>query len=218
MFDYSEKYVYRIPNFIEEQDRIAILEYMDQIPESNKQREIDFFEEIGNDHIKELIAKYEKKSYLEIIGPYMGSLNIRIEKLSWMRRLELVKWNNSKGLDAHRDGHENIPDEPEFSVSSLIYLNDDFNGGEICFPEYNLEIKPSPGDFIVFPSYFLHEVKEIEKIENGRLRCTIPMFYTFEARKYNEYTNAMYIKQLEDYYQGKGEYFGEQRRSNHTND
>lgn len=212
MFDYSEKYIYRVPNFIKEEDRIAILEYMDHIEETSRQREVKFLEEIQDDNIADLLKYYEKKSYLEIIGPYMGSLNIRVEKLGWMRRLELVKWNNHAGLEAHRDGHKNIPDEPEFSVSSLIYLNDDFKGGEICFPEYNLEIKPEPGEFIVFPSYFLHEVREIDKIPGKRLRCTIPMFYTFEARKYNEYTNAMYIKQIEDHYNGQGEYQSEQRR------
>lgn len=212
MFDYSEKYIHVVHNFIEEDDRLYILEFMDSIKESNAQREVLFFEEIKDNKIKQLMEKYEKNSYLEIIGNYMSSLNLRVEDLCWMRRLELVKWNDGSALDAHRDGHLQIPDEPEFSVSSLIYLNDDYLGGEVHFPEYNITIKPKPGDFVVFPSYFLHEVKPIHKTENGRLRSTIPMFYTFNARKYNEYTHKTYIQQINEHNQGKGEYFSEQRR------
>lgn len=47
--------------------------------------------------------------------------------------------------------------------SVLLYLNDDYTGGELFFPKLNLEIKPKPGTLIFFEGneYTVHGVKEI---------------------------------------------------------
>ena len=58
-------------------------------------------------------------------------------------------------------------DCPSFhrTVSSVIYFNDDYDGGEICFKHFNIEYKPKQGDCIVFSSSFpyMHSVKPISK-------------------------------------------------------
>ena len=48
--------------------------------------------------------------------------------------------------------------------SSLVYLNDNYEGGELVFPEYNLNIKPKAGDIITFPTnaMYLHAVNKIK--------------------------------------------------------
>lgn len=49
------------------------------------------------------------------------------------------------------------------TVSSVMYFNDDYNGGEICFKYFNIEYKPKQGDCIVFCSAFpyMHSVNPI---------------------------------------------------------
>lgn len=49
------------------------------------------------------------------------------------------------------------------TVSSIIYFNDDYSGGEICFKYFNIKYKPKEGDCIVFSSAFpyMHSVKPI---------------------------------------------------------
>lgn len=39
-------------------------------------------------------------------------------------------------------------------ISNLIYLNDNYDGGELYFPEHDLAIKPEPGMLISFPGHF----------------------------------------------------------------
>lgn len=39
-----------------------------------------------------------------------------------------------------------------FDITILVYLNSDFEGGELIFPEYDLQIKPEAGDMLMFPS------------------------------------------------------------------
>lgn len=43
------------------------------------------------------------------------------------------------------------------TVSVVAYLNDDYEGGEIYFPRFDLTIKPEPGDIVVFPSTYIYE-------------------------------------------------------------
>jgi hypothetical protein len=41
-------------------------------------------------------------------------------------------------------------------VSSLAYLNDDYEGGELYFPHLGFKIKPKAGDIIFFPSNYIY--------------------------------------------------------------
>jgi hypothetical protein len=64
--------------------------------------------------------------------------------------------NKSVGLKTG-SGH------PTRDISSVLYHNDNYIGGEICFPNQNIILKPKPGTFIYFPAQedFPHEVKTI---------------------------------------------------------
>lgn len=49
-------------------------------------------------------------------------------------------------------------------VSVSMFLNDDFTGGELEFKEFDLKIKPTAGDILVFPSSYpyMHQVNPVE--------------------------------------------------------
>jgi len=50
----------------------------------------------------------------------------------------------------------------ERDLSFLIYLNEDYTGGEIVFPHFNFTFKPKKGMFVCFPSdhRYIHKVNE----------------------------------------------------------
>lgn len=60
-------------------------------------------------------------------------------------------------IDDHRDYHRRI--------STLYYLNDDYEGGEINFPRFNVTYKPNANEMIIFPSTYVynHSVNEVTK-------------------------------------------------------
>ena len=64
-------------------------------------------------------------------------------------------------------------------ISGVIYLNDDYEGGEIKFPNQNITIKPEAGSVIVFPSYdpYLHHPQKIIK---GN-KYMVPLFWYKES-------------------------------------
>ena len=67
-------------------------------------------------------------------------------------------------------------DFPYFDIAGLFYLNNDYEGGELYFPEQNIQFKPKPGAAYFFPGdkNYVHGVTEIK---NGE-RYTCPFFFT----------------------------------------
>jgi hypothetical protein len=60
--------------------------------------------------------------------------------------------------------------------STIIYFNDDYVGGELYFPEYNAEIKPTKNSAISFKGDVDH-LHGVKLIESGT-RFTISLFWT----------------------------------------
>lgn len=62
---------------------------------------------------------------------------------------------------------------PLRQVSVVVFLNDDFEGGELSFPQHGLDIKPKTGMMVYYPSNinYLHEVKPV--ISGNRYKVAI---------------------------------------------
>lgn len=61
------------------------------------------------------------------------------------------------------------------NISALLYLNDDYDGGEIRFTEQDVSIKPAPGTLIFFEGDS-SKPHEVEEVINGN-RYNIVLFY-----------------------------------------
>jgi hypothetical protein len=74
--------------------------------------------------------------------------------------IPIKKWNQGQSMGPHFDGQDG---NTNLAFSLVAYINDDYEGGEISFPNQNVTIKPKSGSMIMFPSQepFLHEVKPI---------------------------------------------------------
>lgn len=62
-------------------------------------------------------------------------------------------------------------------VSVSMFLNDDFDGGEIEFKEFNLKIKPDAGDVLVFSSSFPY-MHQVHPVTTG-IRYSVVKWYEF---------------------------------------
>jgi hypothetical protein len=54
---------------------------------------------------------------------------------------------------------------PSLEYSFVVYLNDNYVGGEIFWPNHGIELKPEAGSIVIFPSKepYLHGVNEIKE-------------------------------------------------------
>jgi predicted 2-oxoglutarate/Fe(II)-dependent dioxygenase YbiX len=64
----------------------------------------------------------------------------------------LLRYSGGEQYGFHYDGGT----VSKRSISVLIYLNDDYEGGEIEFPNFKLMIKPKAGTLILFPSNYAY--------------------------------------------------------------
>lgn len=86
------------------------------------------------------------------------------------KTMHLLKYKESGFLPAHSD--HGISSRV---LSALLYLNDDYEGGNLIFPHAGLNIKPKAGTILFFPSNYVY-VHEVEAITKGT-RYALPNWY-----------------------------------------
>lgn len=84
--------------------------------------------------------------------------------------MHLLKYDESGHLPAHQD--QGISSRV---LSVLLYLNDDYEGGEIEFQNSGIKFKPKEGSVLFFPSNFLY-VHEVYPVTKGP-RYALPNWY-----------------------------------------
>jgi hypothetical protein len=77
------------------------------------------------------------------------------------------------------DGAKHAFDYRDFA--SIIYLNDDYDGGEIYFPALDRVMKPRAGMLVAFTGGWRHE-HAVLKVRHGT-RFTMPAFYSFDRSR-----------------------------------
>jgi hypothetical protein len=88
------------------------------------------------------------------------------------------KYNTGIGMGPHVDKYSGK--DKKSTLSMVIYLNDDSEGGEIEFANQGILLKPKAGSIIVFPpgKPYMHESK---KVTEGN-KYMIPLFF-FKDKK-----------------------------------
>jgi hypothetical protein len=135
----------------------------------------------------EILSKINLEIY-NIVDKYILKMKYVLEdnfnvKLS-ARPPVIIRWFPGLEQRPHADKQLNdgSPNPfPTYDINSLIYYNDDFEGGELYYPQHDLVIKPEPGLGIAHPGdiNYLHGVKMVTSGE----RFTTPSFYTITELK-----------------------------------
>ncbi len=60
-------------------------------------------------------------------------------------------------------------------ISLIVYLNDDYEGGEVCYPKQGLSLKMKKGDILIHPAIFTHPHRS-EKITEGEKFICLSVF------------------------------------------
>lgn len=183
--------VHRIPNFLNAADVKAVLEYSvkDNVLQQSTSRAI--VQADYNTEIADWTKAYTKKVAKEVTNAF--GLDV-VDTCGTALR----NWYPGEKQDPHSDCEAIFFDDPEtgktamtplnnfssifIEYAALTYLNDDYEGGQIYFPDLDLEIKPSPGELIFFPGtqHYVHGVREV--ISGNRY--ALMTFFTTPKLKY----------------------------------
>src|SRR5690606_9174562 len=111
-----------------------------------------------------------------ILSEYLSHFNTIPYKLA-LESMEILKYPEGTECGIHCD-RELITDDHRFSlllITSVLFLNDDFEGGELILPYHNKVIKPEIGKLVMFPCGFMIP-HGVNKIISGERRVVISNF------------------------------------------
>jgi hypothetical protein len=80
-----------------------------------------------------------------------------------------------EGAGTHFNIHADHGPAYNCTVSAVVYINDDYEGGDLKFPRLdNIVYKPKAGDIAVFPSNYIYEHASLP-MESGTKYCVVVM-------------------------------------------
>lgn len=94
-----------------------------------------------------------------------------MNRLEYMEAINFVKYGPGQHFQVHPDSG------PTYScnVSTVMYLNSDYEGGELWFPHFEYTYKPEYGDIVLFPSSFLYSHAALP-VKTGTKYSAVTMF------------------------------------------
>lgn len=107
------------------------------------------------------------------------------------------KWDVGGFAAPHSDNSDFDGHATSFQINKyvgILYLNDDYEGGNLYFPDHGIEFKPTPYSFITFPGGIenVHGVREITK----GTRYTMVSFWDFKESEYSDELQEQWAEEL----------------------
>lgn len=104
--------------------------------------------------------------------------------------IQVVRWDGQEMPphqdDRHPDGSPH--NTPWREWASIIYLNDDYAGGEIYFPDIDVTYKPVGGALLFFEGSLRHGVRAV----HGGVRYTSPSWYSSDQQREDPWARIDY--------------------------
>lgn len=83
---------------------------------------------------------------------------------TWHDSYSILKYGKGQKFVNHIDDHQDF----HRRLSLVYYLNDDYKGGEIVFPRFNITYKPNANELLLFPSTYVYNHSVLPVLEGIR--------------------------------------------------
>ena len=190
MYDYydSKNFPYIDVNFLSDENCEKLIKFTENnlhLFDKDASQDISFWskrviniESVTEKEIKYLLIKINRD-----INKVLHGLSKRKDQL-YPDTLSVVRWFRGYELTPHADREEPDGSKHPFpwrDYATVVYLNDDYEGGEIYWPNKKIQYKPRRGSLAIFPgtNEFLHGVKEVPE----GIRYTVASFFTFDRTR-----------------------------------
>lgn len=162
--------VYEIEGFLDEDQRMALL--------SKAEENIGW----NTTHVGNTVKDMGDNLYFKMLEVYrhIETFFVNVESIVYSCHLRRLK--SPEFMWPHKDGGN--PDDPRKIVFGVaIYLNDNFEGGELIYPELGLSITPKPRSMVIHDASLKHQVFPV--ISGSRYSITTFVFGD-NTTKFNE--------------------------------
>ncbi len=166
-------------DFISEQERSLIIEFVDKYPEVENHAKDD---SCVNYYSSDYIFR-ENEFVYGILFSISERVRIAAEEMFGLS-LDSCIPNLFKTQVGHKpeEHADNVNMDGSFKegcsnfvVSSVVYFNDDFLGGELVFPKLSISYKPIAGSCVLFPSGIDYS-HYVNNVKNG-YRLVLPLWF-----------------------------------------
>ncbi len=196
---YKEDIVY-YESFISEEDCKKVVAYFND--PSHPWANVAFYESYGMNLLQDdqLLEKYGlPRNYFEDVVVRMKQA---VEE-AHQRPVKQVsthaqKWEEGAFASYHSDNSDLEGKPSAWEVSKfvcLLYLNSDYDGGELTFRDHDISIKPKSGILVTFPGG-INNVHAVTEVKNGT-RHTIGAFWDYLEAEYSEERRAEWAAERE---------------------
>lgn len=111
------------------------------------------------------VTELVKSTFVHLAKTYFGA------RLDWYEAPDLMRYRPGGFYIKHADSQNMDPQSQRWSkvidrdLSLLIYLNDEFEGGETTFHKFRYQLRPRAGMAVIFPSdhRYLHAAEMVRK-------------------------------------------------------
>lgn len=83
---------------------------------------------------------------------------------TWHDQYSILKYGKGQKFVNHIDDHKDY----HRRMSLVYYINEDYSGGEIVFPRFDITYKPKANELIIFPSTYVYNHSVLPVVEGTR--------------------------------------------------
>jgi hypothetical protein len=149
--------IYLWENFLSPEELVPIMEEINSKEWENTRK---------HDNIK-ILEKYRERilNSIEIPDGSVSNINqFRLKRTNDGMLPHIDIWNClnpifTNEIEKDADVEKSSFEFPRYAF--VIYFNDDYQGGDICYPEYNFCYKPKAGSLVVHEVKVIHAVKKV---------------------------------------------------------
>lgn len=194
-----------VKNFISEEELKELWDIINSTPEENWFIEYTqnlkrfCLEKFGRDDVENLVKEgkfeitqgWEDKNLSLKDYKITEKINTRLENVLYKAKpdseLASIKTLQRMQQGVQLKPHTDQSTDPAIYYAQILYLNDDYEGGELFFVNKDFKVKPKPRSLLVFPgtSDFEHGV---EFVKDGPIRYVMVSFLRakgfYEKNKY----------------------------------
>jgi len=185
----TDNRIVEIPNFVDEETARGMIEYFEA--KAERWGDIAFYGSsgMGLELADPMLLNYRLPYDLFNIlrDRFMSAVELIFDRKVRPNTFHAQKWDVGGFANPHSDNSDSHGEPNAFEINkyvAILYLNGDYDGGELFFPDHNIEFKPTSGSLITFPGGVenIHGVKEILK----GTRYTMVSFWDFENAEYSD--------------------------------
>jgi hypothetical protein len=157
--DQLADHIFYIKNFLSKEELEYFMKIIEEAPE-------DSWSILNNQHHESFHNKFydHNDDYInKTVREKMNNIPFNLSKICISGSNRVLRQSPGNHMAAHVDEINGEPNGAIREYAAVIYLNDNYSGGELSYLRLNLQVKPDAGSILIFktgPEY-LHEVKNV---------------------------------------------------------